>query len=48
MAELPECTLENMADLTRGFYQHFLPIVDEKSKSTKSEQSTNKSSTTRK
>ena len=48
VAELPECTQENMADLTKGFYQHFIPLVDEKSKSTKTEQSSRSSSTSRK
>eukprot|EP00794_Sanderia_malayensis_P009287 gene9287-10267_t len=31
VAELPECTQENMVDLTRSFYQHFIPIIDDKS-----------------
>lgn len=39
VAELPECTQENMMDLTKSYYQHFLPAVDSKtdqtSKSTK-------------
>ena len=44
VAELPECTQDNMADMTRGFYQHFIPIVDEKSKGPKSDQSSKSSS----
>ncbi|XP_030840147.1 dynactin subunit 5 [Strongylocentrotus purpuratus] len=28
--ELPECTQELMVDVTRGYYQHFLPIQEAK------------------
>ena len=37
-----------MADLTKSFYQHFVPLIDEKSKSAKTEHSSRSSKGTSK